>query len=122
MKVYISYEIRQIDALYYDDEWVYNETYRIDGFKTRAKDEKRAFLNRLKKLGIRFTVPIRVIDCFDGFEIINRKTGEPLFMALSSLLSLGWKNSAQTTQKTKGWIWNIFVWYPYGATGISIKH
>lgn len=78
-----KFEIRQIDAWYYDECWNYNETWHICYFETNAKDEKRAFMNALHKHGIVCKRGKCKIE-FDGefLVLIDRKTEEPLFVAI----------------------------------------
>ena len=76
----MKYEIRQIDSLYDGDTWTWNSSYLLTTFQTKAKNEKRAFVNALKKYGIAFKKNRTRIE-YDGdiYEITDRKTGEPLF-------------------------------------------
>lgn len=79
-----KYEIRQIDAWRDIDGWIYNETWRIGDFSTSATDEKRAFVAALKnKYGISFKLNRTLVN-YDGdcYEIVDRKTKEPLFVAI----------------------------------------
>lgn len=78
-----AYEIRQIDAYIYDDEWTYNTTYRLGSFCTASADVPRAFRRALANLGITFFKG-RTRTEYDGdiYEIIDRETGEPLFAAI----------------------------------------
>lgn len=79
-----AYEIREVDA-WNDPEsgWTYNTTYRLGSFTTAAQDERRAFYRALARMGIRFYRG-RVRAEYDGdvYEIIDRKTAEPLFVAI----------------------------------------
>ena len=78
------YEIREIDAWYYDDGWNYNTTYLMGELTTSSKDEKRAFTNYLKnEHGITFKKNRTRIE-YDGslYEIVDRKTFEPLFVMI----------------------------------------
>ena len=83
IKFYYRYEVRQIDAWKYDDEWVVNDSFFIDDFLTSAKDHKRAFIAFLNKRGISFKLNRTLVDD-DGscLTVIDRKTKEPLFMAV----------------------------------------
>lgn len=78
-----EFELREIDAWAYDDGWSYNTTYRLGTFTTCAQDKARAFRRALARLGIRFYRGKTRTE-FDGdvYEIVNRKTGEPLFCAV----------------------------------------
>lgn len=82
MKKAYDYEVRQVDAWADGDCWTYNETWNMFCFKTSAKDHKKAFLNALRRHGIRFNVKIRVD--FDGtlYEAVNAKTNEPIVVAI----------------------------------------
>lgn len=79
----ITYEIRQIDAWMYDDCWTVNTSYRLGTFTTAARDHARAFRRALARMGIRF-YRSRTITEFDGevYEIVDRRTREPLFAAI----------------------------------------
>ncbi|MBP5412259.1 MAG: hypothetical protein J6Y47_03265 [Bacteroidales bacterium] len=84
MKKY-SFEIRQIDAWFYDEQWNYNTTYYIGTMTTQAENIKKAFARYLKKQGIIFKKNRTRIEINDGgciYEIIDRKTQEPLFCAI----------------------------------------
>jgi hypothetical protein len=77
------YEIRQIEAWMDGDGWYWNTSYHLGEMKTKAKDEKKAFTNWLRNHGITFKKN-RTRIYFDGdiYEIVDRKTGEPLFAAI----------------------------------------
>lgn len=82
--IFTTYEIRRIDA-WNDPEsgWIYNTTYRLGSFTTAAQDERRAFYRALNRLGVRFyRGMVRAVDDEDIIEIIDRKTAEPLFVAI----------------------------------------
>lgn len=76
------YEIRQIDALAYDDDWIWNDSYSLGTFTTSG-DVPRAFRRALARLGITFYRG-RTATKYDGdvYEIIDRATREPLFAAI----------------------------------------
>lgn len=78
-----AYEIRQIDAIAYDDGWTYNETWELGSFITASADVPRAFRRALAKQGIMFA-PHTTRTEYDGdvYEIIDRETGAPLFAAV----------------------------------------
>lgn len=79
----ITYEIRQIDAYMYEDEWTCNTTYNLGSFTTAAQDETRAFYRALARLGIRFyRGRVRAVDDGTVIEIIDRRDGMPLFAAI----------------------------------------
>lgn len=79
-----TWEIRQIDALADDESgWTYNTTYRLGTFTTTAANPAKALRAALARMGIRFHRGATVTE-YDGdvCEIIDRKTGEPLFCAI----------------------------------------
>lgn len=80
----MKYEIRQIDAWSEGENgWTWNESIHVGEYRTAAKDEKRAFLNALHRLGVVCKRGACVVD-YDGdiYELQNRKTHEPLFAAI----------------------------------------
>ena len=79
-----TYEIRQIDALPDDEDgWTYNTTYRLGTFTSAAANPTKTFRAALARLGIRFHRGTTRTE-YDGdiCEIIDRKTGAPLFTAI----------------------------------------
>ena len=81
-----SFEIRQIDAWYYgeDEGWIWNTSYNMGEMQTKAQNERRAFTAWMKRhLGISFKNNRTLIE-YDGdcYTIIDRKTKEPLFIAI----------------------------------------
>lgn len=80
----MKFEIRQLDCYMYDNEWTQNTSYNFGTMETSARDEKQAFTRYLaKKHGITFKKNRTRIE-FDGdcYTIIDRKTKEPLFIAI----------------------------------------
>lgn len=79
----MKFEVREIDAWMDCDGWTWNTSYLVGHFTTNAKNEKRAFCAFLRKNGIAFKINRTLID-FDGdvYEIIDRKTKEPLYAAI----------------------------------------
>lgn len=79
----IKFEIRQLDAWMYDGDWSINDSWHICDFETQAINEKRAFVRVLNSKGISFKLNRTLID-FDGdcYTIIDRKSKEPLFIAI----------------------------------------
>lgn len=78
------YEVHQVDALMQDDEsWYYNETWKMFEYTTAAADRAKAFRNALARFGVSF-IKGRTRTEYDGdvFEIVDAKTGEPLFCAV----------------------------------------
>lgn len=79
----IKFEIRQLDSWMYDGEWTVNTSYHIADFETKASNEKRAFIRVLNNKGISFKLNRTLIE-FDGncYTVIDRKSKEPLFIAI----------------------------------------
>lgn len=77
------FEIRQLDCYMYEDDWTVNTSYHLGFMYTSAQNEKTAFVRFLNALGIRFLKNRTRIE-FDGdtYTIIDRKTKEPLFIAI----------------------------------------
>lgn len=83
MKKY-EFEIRQLDSWGNKiDGYEINTSYLMGTLETRAQNEKRAFTKWLAKNGIVFKKNRTRIE-FDGdcYTIIDRKTYEPLFIAI----------------------------------------
>ena len=79
----MKFEIRQIDAWFDGDGWTYNESFRIGEFSTRVENVKRAFCRALHGLGVVFyRGRVVVVNDGDLLEVQNRKSGEPLFVAI----------------------------------------
>lgn len=78
-----TYEIRQVDAIADADGWTYNATYGLGSFTTASADVPRAFRRALASLGVKFHRG-RTVTEYDGdvYEIVDRKTREPLFVAV----------------------------------------
>ena len=79
----MKFEIRQIDAWPDGEAWIYNESFRIGEFSTKSGNVRRAFCRALHGLGVVFyRGRVVVVDEGDLLEIQNRKSGEPLFVAI----------------------------------------
>ena len=79
-----SFDIRQLDCWMYDNEWTVNTSYSMGTMETSANNEKRAFTQYLKNhKGITFKKNRTLIE-YDGdcYTIVDRKTKEPLFIAI----------------------------------------
>lgn len=82
----IRFEIREIDAWNYGEEegWIWNTSYLMGEMTTKAQNERKAFTSWLKNhCGISFKNNRTLIE-YDGdcYTIIDRKTKEPLFIAI----------------------------------------
>lgn len=79
-----QYEIREIDAWNSPEGWTWNTSYYMGIMSTRAENVRKALSNYLKHHhGITFKANrTRTQDDGSVIEIIDRKTGEPLFAAI----------------------------------------
>ena len=81
------YEIRQIEAWAEpceDDSesvsWTWNTSYLLSTFSSKADNLERIFRYQLHKLGISLvTGKTKIVWGGSIYEIIDKKTGEPLF-------------------------------------------
>ena len=79
-----KFEVRRVEAWSSPEGWDYNYVWSMRTFKTRSKNERKAFTGYLaRKFGIVFKKNRTRIE-FDGdnYTIIDRKTKEPLFDAI----------------------------------------
>lgn len=87
-----TYEVREIDAwAEYDNpddpdeapSWTWNNSFVVGTFSTAAQDTARALYRYMKKQGVTFSRGTTRTE-YDGdlFEIVDRKTREPLFVAI----------------------------------------
>lgn len=78
-----TYEVREIDAWMYDDSWTWNTSFVVGTFSTAAQDTARAFRHYLKTQGVAFRRGATRTE-YDGdiYEIVDRKTGMPLYAAI----------------------------------------
>lgn len=77
--------VRQVEAWADPDGgWTYNDVWNVGEMTTEAKDERRALTAFLRRKGVIFKKG-RTRIWFDGdnYTIEDRKTGEPLFDAIS---------------------------------------
>lgn len=79
-----QYEVREIDALHDGENWTWNTSYYMGTMNTNAQNTRKALSNYLKRRhGITFKANrTRTQDDGSVIEIIDRKTGEPLFAAI----------------------------------------
>ena len=80
----MTFRMVQIDAVLYDDQWVYNDTFPIGEFNA---DEDvnigRKFRSELNKRGIKLKPGfMRVVDKSDVLEVQMVKTRKPLYAAI----------------------------------------
>lgn len=80
----IRYELRQVEAWRDMEGWYYNNTFRITDYAVSVNaNHKRAFLRAMNKSGFVCKRGSCRVE-YDGtvFELVNRKTGEPLMYAM----------------------------------------
>jgi len=81
-----KFEVRQIEGWNTPDGWYWNNSFYIGSFTTKSEStegQKQSFTRFLRKNGITFKLNRTLIeDNIDYFEIIDRKTKEPLFAAI----------------------------------------
>ena len=78
-----TYELRQVDAWDDGEGWTYNETWPLVTYRhDTAYNDARAMHRALNRLGITCN-PGRTATEYDGdvIEIVDRKTGRPLFVS-----------------------------------------
>ena len=80
----LKFEVREVDALHDGEGWYWNTSFNMGVFQTKARNEKRAFMDYLRrKHGIYFKLNRTLIqDDGSVLEVIDRKTKEPLFAAI----------------------------------------
>lgn len=79
----MKFEIKKVYALEGYGEWKRLVCSSIGEFQTNAGNPKRAFLHALHKLGfVLHRGRDTVVDKGTGFEVMNRRTGRPLFIAI----------------------------------------
>lgn len=81
--IFDTYEVRQIDAWMYDDNWTCNDSWNLGTFTTTG-DPAQALRRYLKRHHNITFYRGRTRTEYDGdvYEIVDRKTGEPLFAAI----------------------------------------
>lgn len=78
-----TFEIRQLDAWNSPEGWMVNTSYHLGEMKTAAENVNRAFYAWMKRHGIIFyRGRTRAEYDGDAYTITDRKTGEPLFIAI----------------------------------------
>lgn len=78
-----KYDLRQVEAWADIEGWTYNQTWKLAEFETAAKEHKTAFLRALHKIGVSCKRgKCKVVSDGSIYELIDRKTLEPLFCAV----------------------------------------
>lgn len=76
-----NYELRQVDALWYDDHWVWNESYHIEDVELEDGTEEEFLLGQIvPECRKYFTVEYGVNG--DVFELVDKRDGRRPVLAL----------------------------------------
>lgn len=80
----MTFRMVQVDAVLYDDQWVYNDTSFIGEFTAKMSvNACKKFRNELNKRGIKLKPGfMKVVDHSDVMEVQMIKTGKPLYAAI----------------------------------------
>lgn len=80
----MTFRIVKVDAVLYDDQWVYNDTSYVGEFTASPETNiQRKFRNELNKRGIKLLPGyMRVVDHSDTLEAQMVKTGRPMYAAI----------------------------------------
>lgn len=80
----MTFRIVKVDAVLYDDQWVYNDTSYVGEFTVSPETNiQRKFRNELNKRGIKLLPGyMRVVDYSDTLEAHVVKTGRPMYAAI----------------------------------------
>lgn len=80
----MTFQIVKVDAVLYDDQWVYNDTSYVGEFTASPETNiQRKFRNELNKRGIKLLPGyMRVVDYSDTLEVQIVKTGRPMYAAI----------------------------------------
>ena len=76
-----AYELRQVDALWYDDHWVWNESYFIEDVELEDGTEEEFLLGQIvpecrKDFAVEYDVN------GDVFELVDKRDGRRPVLAL----------------------------------------
>ena len=68
-----NYELRQVDALWYDDHWVWNESYHIEDVELEDATEEEFLLEQIvpecrKYFAVEYNVQSDVFELLDKTE------------------------------------------------------
>lgn len=68
-----NYELRQVDALWYDDHWVWNESYHIEDVELEDGTEEEFLLEQIvpecrKDFAVEYNVQSDVFELLDKTE------------------------------------------------------
>ena len=76
-----DYELRQVDALWYDDHWVWNESYHIEDVELEDAAEEEFLLGQIvPEYRKYFTVEYDANG--DVFELVDKRDGRRPVLAL----------------------------------------
>lgn len=80
----MTFRIVKVDAVLYNDQWVYNDTSYVGEFTASPETNiQRKFRNELNKRGIKLLPGyMRAVDYSDTLEAQMVKTGRPMYAAI----------------------------------------
>ena len=76
-----AYELRQVDALWYDDHWVWNESYFIEDVELEDGTEKEFLLEQIVPECRKYFAVEYDVRC-DVFELVDKRDGRRPVLAL----------------------------------------
>ncbi len=83
MKTSYFFEMRTVDAVMYDGEWVWNDSFYIADFTAYDGDERKNFLEELERCGYTFDEStMEVVNDQDDLVAVEKETMRPLFAAI----------------------------------------
>lgn len=76
-----AYELRQVDALWYDDHWVWNESYHIEDVELEDAAEEEFLLGQIVP-ECRKYFAVEYDANGDVFELVDKRDGRRPVLAL----------------------------------------
>ena len=76
-----NYELRQVDALWYDGHWVWNESYHIEDVELEDGTEKEFLLEQIVP-ECRKYFAVEYYANGDVFELVDKRDGRRPVLAL----------------------------------------
>ena len=76
-----DYELRQVDAVWYDDHWVWNESYHIEDVELEDATEEEFLLEQIVP-ECRKDFAVEYDDRYDIYELVDKTEDNRPAMAL----------------------------------------
>lgn len=76
-----DYELRQVDALWYDDHWIWNESYHIEDVELEDATEEEFLLGQIVP-ECRKYFAVEYDANGDVFELVDKRDGRRPVLAL----------------------------------------